>query len=73
MNILDWIRSLFGRGRVTVEWSGLGPKGIQSGTGRCPYVGSYDEHAIMDHFKKELRYQHDIVVTNIRVVSHLEG
>jgi hypothetical protein len=55
-----------------VEWSGLGPKGIQSGTGRCPYIGKYDEHAIMDHFKKELRYQHDIVVTNIRVVSHLE-
>ena len=70
--MLDWIRSFFGRGRVKVEWTGIGPKGIQSGTGKCPYTGVYDEAALLRHFRDEIRYHHDIVVTDIRVIAHIE-
>lgn len=70
--MFDWIRSWFGRGRVKVEWSGIGPKGIQSGTAKCPYTGVYNEESVLKHFRDEIRYQYDIVVTDIRVIAHVE-
>ena len=70
--MFDRIRSWFGRGRVKVEWEGVDDSGVRNGTAKLPYTGVYNEEALFDHIKNELRYQHDIVVTDIRVVAHIE-
>lgn len=70
--MLDWFRGLFGRGRIKVEWEGIDDSGVRNGTAKVPYTGLYNEEALLEHIKNELRYQHDIAVTDMRVVAHIK-
>jgi tetrahydromethanopterin S-methyltransferase subunit A len=71
--MLDWIKSLFGKGRVRIEFEGIDKTGkIVTGDGKFPYVGLYTEEDVISHFKKELMYKHGVSVTKIEIVQHIE-
>lgn len=71
--MLDWIRGLFGRGRVRIEFEGVDQTGKSiTGNGKVPYTGLYTEEDVIAVFKKELMYHHGIVATRIEIVQHIE-
>lgn len=71
--MINWIKSLFGRGRVRVEWTGLNQSGKSvSGNAKAPYVGTWDEDAMIRYVKQQLLYQHGVVTTQIQIVAHIE-
>jgi hypothetical protein len=70
--MFDKIRSFFGKGKIKVEWEGIGPKGLESGTAKIPYTGLYDENALIDHFKNTIRMDYDIVCTKVAVIAHVQ-
>ncbi len=71
--MLDWIRSLFGRGRVRVEFEGIDKTGkVVNGDGKVPYIGRYTEQDVVAYFKKELLYQHGVIATKVEVIQHIE-
>ena len=71
--MIDWIRRLFGKGKVRVEFKGINRNGkIVSGDAKVPYVGAWDENDVIKHIKNEIMYQHGIVVTEAKIVSHIQ-
>lgn len=71
--MLDWIKSLFGRGKVRVTWSGFDTRGqIITGNAKAPYIGKWDESAMTSYIKQQLLYQHGVTVTQIQIISHIE-
>ncbi len=71
--MLDWIRSLFGRGRVRIEFEGIDQTGnIVSGDGKVPYIGRYTEQDVIAYFKKELLYQHGVSATKVEIIQHIK-
>jgi hypothetical protein len=70
--MFDKIRSFFGKGKIKVEWEGVGPNGPEAGSAKIPYTGIYDEGALIDHFKNMIRMDYDIVCTKVAVVAHVE-
>ena len=71
--MIDWIKSLFGRGRVRVQWKGFDTSGtILTGNAKAPYVGKWDESAMIDYIKQQLFYQHGVTVTRIEIVAHIK-
>jgi len=72
--MINWIRSWFGKGKVHVIWEGVDRSGKSvSGDAKAPYVGVWNETAMIKHIKDELMYQHDVTVTNIQILAHVEG
>jgi hypothetical protein len=71
--MIDWIKSWFGKGRVRAEWTGIDRSGkLVSGDAKAPYVGTWDEDAMIKYIKDELMYQHGVTVTKIQIVAHVE-
>ena len=71
--LIDWIKSLFGRGKVHFEFTGVDRDGtLVQGDARAPYVGSWDEDAMLKYIKDELWYQHGVVVTEAKLVAHIQ-
>jgi tetrahydromethanopterin S-methyltransferase subunit A len=71
--MLDWIRGLFGRGRIRVEFTGIDRDGkVVTGDGKMPYTGKFTEEDALAEFKQQLMYKHGVVVTQATIVAHLE-
>ena len=71
--MLDWLRSLFGKGVVQISWNGIDPEGkIINGDGKVPYTGVYNEMSVKDIFKKELMQRHNILALKINVTQHVQ-
>ena len=71
--MIDWIKSFFGQGRVRAEWTGFDPTGKKvTGDAKAPYVGMWDETAMIDYIKQQLLYKHGIKVTDIKIITHIE-
>jgi hypothetical protein len=71
--MIDWIKSWFGQGRVRVEWTGFDDAGrILTGNAKAPYVGRWDEAAMISYIKQQLLYQHGVTVTRIQIIAHIE-
>lgn len=70
--MIDWIKSFFGKGRVRVEFEGIDRNGkIVSGDAKVPYVGKWDEDAMMKFVKDKLMYEKGVVVTKMELVAHV--
>ena len=73
--MFNWLRGMFGKGKVRIKWAGLNEKGqIESGFANIPYAGSWDEDACFEKLRKELRYQFGITVNplSLSVVEHIK-
>lgn len=71
--MLDWIKSLFGKGRIRVEFKGIDRNGkLVSGDGKMPYVGKWDEDAAIAEFKEQLMYKHGVAATEVNIVAHVQ-
>lgn len=71
--MLDWIKSLFGKGKVRIEFKGLDKNGkAVSGTAKMPYVGKFDELDALEEFKEQIMYKHGILVLNCDIVAHIK-
>ena len=72
--MFDWIKSLFGRGKVRAEWEGIDKYGnVKSGDAKAPYIGSYDETAMKDFISRQLLFEYGITATKIDIIAHIEG
>lgn len=72
--MLDWIKSLFGKGTVRVEFNGVDRDGkAQSGTAKIPYVGAYDEAEALEQFKQVMMVEHRISIRSARVIGHVKS
>ena len=71
--MLDWIKGLFGRGKVRLEFKGFDRQGkLVTGDAKMPYVGKYDEEDAIEEFKEQIMYKHGILVTSCIVVAHIK-
>jgi hypothetical protein len=71
--MLDWIKRLFGRGRVLVEFEGIDRTGkVVSGDGKVPYIGRYTEQDVIAYFKQELLYQHGVSASRVQIIQHIK-
>lgn len=71
--MIDWIKSWFGKGKVRVEFKGIDRTGkIVTGDAKAPYVGHWNEDAMLKYVANELLYQHGVVVTQSKIVAHIE-
>lgn len=71
--MIDWIKGLFGRGRVRIEFEGVDLNGkIVTGDAKMPYVGSYDDESALSEFKNQIMYKDGIVVTKATIIAHIK-
>jgi hypothetical protein len=71
--MLDWIRGLFGRGRIRVEFTGIDRNGkTVSGDAKMPYIGRFTKEDAIAEIKQKILYEYGVTVTNVTIVSHLE-
>jgi hypothetical protein len=72
--MIDWIKGLFGRGRIRIEFEGVDRNGkVVTGDAKMPYVGSYDKESALSEFKNQIMYKDGIVITKATIVAHIEG
>jgi hypothetical protein len=71
--MIDWIKSLFGKGKIRVEFKGLDRNGkTVSGDGKMPYIGRFTEEDAIADIKRKILYEHGVIVTDIKIVAHLK-
>lgn len=71
--MFDWIRSLFGKGKVRVEFKGIDRDGkLVTGDAKMPYTGKFTEEDAIAEFKEQIMYKHGIVVTSCYIAAHLQ-
>ena len=71
--MIDWIKGWFGKGRVRAEFEGIDRTGkIVTGDAKVPYVGKWDEDAMMKFIKDRLMYEKGVAVTKLELVAHIE-
>jgi hypothetical protein len=70
--MFDFIRRLFGQGRVRVEFNYLEGSSIRTGLARVPYQGEWDEQACLDYVRNELIIEHGIYPIKMKIVGHIE-
>jgi hypothetical protein len=70
--MFDFIRRLFGQGRVRVEFNYLEGSSIRTSSARVPYVGQWDEQACLDYARNQLIVEHGIYPIKMKVASHIE-
>ena len=64
----DWFKSLFGKGRVRIEFTTLEGK---PGTAKVPYIGEYDETAMLNHFIRALKVDYNLTAKTVKVIGHV--
>ena len=70
--MLNFIKSLFGKGRLRIEFRGINEKNERvNGVAKMPYVGSFNEDDALFEFKRQILYSDGIVITNCKIVAHL--
>ena len=71
--MIDWIKGVFGRGRVRIEFEGVDRNGKRvAGDAKMPYVGSYDKESALSEFKNQIMYKDGIVITKATIIAHIE-
>ena len=71
--MIDWIKGLFGRGRIRIEFEGVDRNGKRvTGDAKMPYVGSYDKESALSEFKNQIMYKDGIVITKATIIAHIE-
>jgi hypothetical protein len=70
--MLDWIKSLFGKGRLRIEFEGVDQAGkLVSGNAKMPYIGKFTEEDAIAEFKEQCMYKHGVRVTRAAIVAHI--
>jgi tetrahydromethanopterin S-methyltransferase subunit A len=71
--MLDWIKSLFGKGKIRIEFEGIDRDGkMVSGDGKMPYIGRFTEEDAIAEFKRKILYEHGVSVTDVKIVAHIK-
>lgn len=71
--MIDWIKSWFGKGRVRAKFEGIDKHGnTVTGDAKAPYVGAWDENAMLKYMQNEIMLKYGVTVTKIQLVAHVE-
>ena len=69
---MDWLKSLFGKGKIRVEFKGIDRNGkLVEGDGKMPYIGKFTEEDAIAELKQKILYEHGITVTEVTIVAHI--
>jgi hypothetical protein len=71
--MFNFIRSLFGKGKVRIEFTYLAGNRIKQGSLTVPYVGEWDEDDCLSQVRDQLIVEHDIVPIKMTVIGRVEG
>lgn len=70
--MLNFVKSLFGKGRLRIEFRGLNEKNeTVKGIAKMPYVGVFDEDDALWEFRYRIKYEEGILITYCKIVAHL--
>jgi hypothetical protein len=68
--MFDWLKQLFGKGTVRVEFEAVDDKfDVLKGSAKVPYIGRYDEDEVKRIVRNKIAVQHGVIVTKINVVA----
>lgn len=69
--MFDWLKQLFGKGTVRVEFEAVDNKfNVLKGSAKVPYIGQYDEDEVNRIVRNKIAVEHGVIVTKINVVAH---
>ena len=68
--MFDFIRRLFGKGTVRIEFSCVKDGKIKQGTVTTSYVGKFDENRCLELFRNEMLAEQGLEIIDARIVSY---
>lgn len=70
--MFNFIRRLFGEGKVRIEFTYLHGNVIKQGSLTVPYVGKWDEEDCLAHVRDQLIVNHNIFPIKLTVIGRIE-
>jgi hypothetical protein len=70
--MFNFIRRLFGEGKVRIEFTYLHGNRFKQGSLTVPYVGVWDEDDCLSHVRDQLIVEHGIVPIKMTVIGRIE-